>query len=277
MILVLLALSCAPPAVPARTWRGEEVAAQKESYIALDDEPWNECSPPGDEDLILRMMQTFVYLGLTELGGPGPPFELQLYVTGVSTIHSYFSPFSSSSYSQRGAMEAGLSLTYWARVSDISDWQVENVYNHGSPWPTPNVYSIGVKHSFEGPVALVGQTHGFGRPGEWDDPEATVEFYPFQNCISRVRPDRFQGTFWFDVSATDYSGPHAPFPVYMAWNASDGWYDNYSRTKVFVEYNFASSSSYSNSMGPRAVQELQPWYSDDLTEADLFPSLHEED
>jgi len=60
VIALLLVSACAPPGEgPPRSWRGDDVRAYKTDLPELDSATSVVCTPPTDDDLIQRLMQTY--------------------------------------------------------------------------------------------------------------------------------------------------------------------------------------------------------------------------
>ncbi len=287
MIALVLSVACKPPEVPLRTWRGEEVAAHKAAHIALDDAPWTECSPPGDDDLIMRLMQAEAGLYVEENGLPGAPYEFRMGLSGVSTVNSYASTWVTPTPKVQGAYEVSTSVWYWDLVEHVyADIQTEQRYDVGLDWPgDPHLYYTMTEHNLAGSIEEQGGYNclSIGSSEPWDEDLPVYDpFYPFQVCTARIRPDRFQGTFWFDVSETEWHSPEVSSPVYLVWDVSNGQYDNFFSStsttdvgKESVEFNFASTT-YAHTYGPRWANRFHSSYYDDLSESDLFPATDDE-
>jgi len=283
LIALVLSVACKPPEVPLRTWRGEEVAAHKAAHITLDDAPWTECSPPGDDDLIMRLMQAEAVLIVDRQAGPNPPYLAELGVHGVSTVNSYASTWVTPTPKVQGAFEVSTSVWYWSPVEEVyADLQTKQRYDVGLEWPgDPHLYYTMTEHNIAGAIEENGGYNGWpiNSSEPWDEDLPVYDpFYPFQVCTSRIRPDRFQGTFWFDVSETEWHSPEVSSPVYLVWDSSNGYFYNYfdslstsDRDKKSVEFNFASTT-YAHTKGPRWANRFHASYYDDLSESDLFPA-----
>lgn len=276
MIALLLVSACAPPGEgPPRNWRGDDVRAYKTDLPELDSATAVVCTPPTDDDLILRLMQT--YGGFTADRNPdaSTPFTVSLGVDGITPVNAY-GQSSTTLLPIWGAYDVGFHITYNDVVAD-TDRTIhrELVYDWGLRWPLPPwIYNFGTQATFKGPIAKAG-TGSYvkvARSRFWYDFDDLSPFYPFRACLARFRPDRFQGTFWFDAMDTRHADDGLPGPLYLVWDMTQ----SYGYRMDWVEYNFTNTYP-SDEYGTRGVHAFSAHYYDDLTEAEVFPHLIDED
>ncbi len=277
MMALLLTIACGPQGQgPPRRWRGEDVGTYKADLPELDSATAIVCTPPTDDDLIVRLMSTDGGFGVERYPDRRTPFQIGLSLYGVTPVNP-LGQLSPSEGPIWGAFDVYFDIVYSGAVANADTaLHTEQVYDWGMGWPAnPGLYDFYTMATFKGPVAIegVGSQVKISRSDFWYDQDGPLdEFYPYRTCVARLRPDRFEGAFWFDAMDTRYTGHEVPGPLYALWNSTQsGAY-----RMEFVEHDFNDPET-NDERGPRSVHSFSADYDDGITEAEFFLHLVEEE
>ncbi len=264
---LILAVGCKAPTPKQRaTWAGEAVAAYAATLPVLDDLPSYDCPGPGDEDRIDRLMKvestaTWQPNRYTSSGG----YYFYNFFEALTSIPAYGVTIWEEPTCGR---DVALDLTFETYgFESVWDLLGEREYDVGTSYPrTPGLSYNRIRGSH---YTEDGERDGVSLryPCDWNDHsgwtwyDADHCFYPLKFCISRYRPLRFAGTYWFDGRGASAYGDKLESSMWFVWDAAYGQtgYDD-------TEYHY---SVVSTNYGHRDAVKHISWYADTL-DVDAF-------
>ena len=256
----VVALLTACTAGPEGDWQTAPIAGRvnEAGHVQLDGLPYQACSEPPDDSVIIRLSHVNAWIHIGRTGGG---LVLDSYPDMKSEMEIIGSREENYSLAQPYEVWWGPEL-YWSNWTDPLDMQLEYTEEWGHyDASVPYFPYFFFDHTLTGSD---GRKTWITDIAWWSE----EDFVPYTFCISHFRPDRLSFMLTIDPSRSGgHKSTSTPFPITVVADWSDGEMSGYSSTETVNEY-FAD---YSDGFFYEVSWFGMTYY--DITESELWGDL----